>query len=124
MMHRNRVWQVNSRPRTLEEIATAICEDGGSWTACTAWDLGDGRHVLVNDATCEDGAGEWGPLLKQSDGSWRQVESITFSWCPYAKALEYLREIVAGSYDDGAYGSIHASRIQTHEQHQTCGACA
>lgn len=74
----------------------------------------------MNDATGPMGALEYA-VINESIGA--QVESITFSWCSYYRALESIREIVARHYDDAFYWHMPAGRIDT-DPHHSCAACA
>jgi len=86
MMFHNRVHNIGV-VSTPEDLAKKLTEH--TWTLCTAFKLG--KLLFLNDATHEDGAGEYAVVL--DDGPQPvQVESITFSWCNYDRALELIRE--------------------------------
>lgn len=59
--------------------------------------------------TCADGAQEYGVLRRQDD-HYVQIESLTFSWMNEAKALEIIRRVLAGEFDEERYGLVDASR--------------
>ena len=64
----------------------------------------------MNDAACPDGAQEYG-VIKESTGA--QVESITFSWYSYYRALQLICEIKAGYYDGERYWRLPPEHIDT-----------
>lgn len=82
MMHRNRRWVVNS-VATMEELADMLTQR--TWTLCSGFCVeGHGGYLFLNDATSEDGAGEYAVIRGTvGDSTWLQVESITFSWCDH-----------------------------------------
>jgi hypothetical protein len=69
-------------------------------------------------------------------GEWWQVESITFGWItnnPFGttaeqKAAGYIRDAVAGKFDDGVEGGVamkcEPCDVETPEQHGRCQHCA
>jgi hypothetical protein len=77
-------------------------------------------YLFLNDATCPDGAQEYAVVKERTGG---QVESITFSWCTYYRALELICEIVAGRYDNERFWILPSERIDTNPNHR-CPACA
>ena len=79
MMHNRRRWCV-SAVATAEELAEKLTQH--TWTLCTGFFVPTHPHYLfLNDATHEDGAGEFGVVAGGMDGPHIQIESITFSWC-------------------------------------------
>jgi hypothetical protein len=50
--------------------------------------------------------------------SGREVESITFSWCSYYRALQMICGIVAGHYDGEHYWKMPAGQIDTNPNHR------
>lgn len=114
--HKNRVWQFIDVAEP-EELAAQLTTK--TWTLCTAF-----RHrgyFYLNDSTHEDGAAEYA-IVKAA--TLRQVESITFGWCDFAKALQYINEISAGKFDAESYGGIQRSQIQMPSEHGRCPLCA
>jgi hypothetical protein len=92
MMHKGRVFSI-SDVSTPEDLAEKLTQH--TWTGCTGFRLG--KLLFLNDATCADGAQEYAVIM---DGLQPiQVESITFSWCNYEKALELIRECM--TYAEG-----------------------
>jgi len=85
MMHKKRVWQV-CPVESAEELARRLTEL--TWTGCTGWKLDN--LLFLNDATCADGAQEYAVCLPRDGDKYVQIESITFSWCNYDRALELI----------------------------------
>ena len=52
-----------------------------------------------DDSTCEDAIQEYGVLRQAEDGTWRQVESITVSWCGLDKLRYYIDYADAAGFD-------------------------
>lgn len=124
MMHRTRRWVIYP-VATAEELATMLAQR--SWTLCSGFYLaGHPEYFLLNDATSEDGAGEFGVVKAISLGAWTQIESITFSWCDVPQAAEHIRRIIAGEYDASAFAlSLDLTgRLDTANQQHRCHLCA
>ncbi len=95
VMHRKRCWGVARRSREeLAELLTSM-----TWTLCTAFET-EGGSVWANDATSEDGAGEYA-LLRFLDGQWKQVDSITAGWALAPTILRLHRLSSAGGREAG-----------------------
>ena len=92
MMHTNRRWNVGTL-KGSEELAEHISENGCTWTLCTGFRVG--HFLWLNDATSEDGAGEYA-VIDEHTGL--QVESITASWCKPYSVLQYAEEFINGVY--------------------------
>lgn len=118
MLHSKRIWSVcpAEGPERLAEQLTQY-----TWCGCNGFSLGG--YLFVNDATCADGAQEYG-VLKYRDDHYVQIESLTFSWMNEAKALELIRRVLAGEFDQECYDVVDAARIQTPEEHCRCHLCA
>ncbi len=122
MMHRKRRWVLSS-VSTAEELARMLTQS--TWTLCSAFVVdGHPDYLFLNDSTHEDGAGEWAITKRHSDGSFVQIESITFSWCDEAKGLDYVRRIHAGEFDAAEYATIVTPVIESPDQHGRCQLCA
>src|SRR5688500_9061427 len=53
------------------------------------------------------------------DGSEQvQIESITFSWCQFPQALEYIQEALSGQMDDNDFVTVCSLALDTPEKHQ------
>jgi hypothetical protein len=120
MMHEERRWCVVpvASPEELARILT-----GTTWCCCAGFEFSG--YLFLNDATCADGAQEYAVVNRGSPGEgWRQVESITFSWCNYHRALGHIRTAVAGGYDDADHTVQVHPLVETPEQHGRCGHCA
>jgi hypothetical protein len=117
-MHRKRSWGVARKSREeLAELLTSM-----TWTLCTAFQT-EGGTVWANDATSEDGAGEYA-LLRFLDVKWCQVDSITASWCSAEKLRLIAEQADRGEFDglDYRYGTVEAARLEF--EHKPCRHCA
>lgn len=89
-MHKNRRWCV-ANVDSAEALADKLANY--SWCCCCGFEL-DG-FLWLNDATGADGAQEYAvcrsPTLE--DPYYRQVESVTASWCSERELLAYIRAI-------------------------------
>lgn len=119
MRHRTRAW--NPHPVESAEVLAKKLTDV-TWTGCTAFELGD--YLFLNDATCGDGAQEFAVVKRLPDGSFEQLESITFSWCTYEKALELIRQTLAGEFDQVDWRKAVTPRLETSAEHGRCYLCA
>lgn len=119
MLHRNRVWSV-APVASAEELAEKLTEH--TWTCCQAFELPG--YIFASDATCGDGAQEYAVLRRVKHASeFVQIESITFSWCTFEKALALIRRIIAGEFDACVYGHVPGWRLQTPAAHGRCHLC-
>lgn len=120
MFHKNRVWSLPRREaESAEWLAGKLVNH--TWTTCSTFRIGS--YLFLNDSTSEDGAQEYA-IVKQDGERFVQIESITFGWCDEAKALKYVRQIIAGEFDDsGCFGEVFP-RLETADDHGRCGACA
>jgi len=117
MFFKKRIWQV-IKVNTPEELAEKLTNY--TWTLCTGFKLGD--YYFLNDSTSENGAQEYAVLKDTGE----QIESITFSWCSYNEALNYINKVIKGEYDNEAWNSgidIN-TQLETPEQHGRCPYCA
>ena len=124
MMHTRRRWCV-SAVATAEELAEKLTQH--TWTLCTGFFVPTHpRYLFLNDATHEDGAGEYGVVAGGLDGPHIQIESITFSWCSTAEALGHIRRTLAGDYDASSFAHALdlAGRLDQPRQHGPCRFCA
>ena len=119
MMHSERVWSVK-QVESGEELARMLTDT--TWCGCTGFRLGN--YVFLNDSTSPDALQEFAIVEPKPNGSWWQIESITFSWCTYEEALDHIRKSLAGEYSDGILGAVVAPVIQTPEEHKSCPLCA
>lgn len=120
MMHRQRIWSLSREVFSPDDLAEKLSEY--SWTTCAGFRSAGGA-VWVNDSTCSDALQEYA-VLRWLEGAWRQVESITVSWCDVGKLETYAREADSGAWDSERYGEVSGSQLQDPGMHQTCGACA
>jgi hypothetical protein len=110
-MHPRRVFSV-APVDTAEALAERLTEH--TWCACTGFAFAG--MLFLNDSFGGDSAQEYAVV---KDG--RQVESITFSWCTEARALELITQLVSGALT-GDYGPV-SPRIDT-DIHHRCALCA
>lgn len=121
MMHQRRVHCLHPVP-TTEELARMLMEQ--TWTLCSAFVVvGHEDYLFLNDATHEDGAGEYAVIKKLPDGRFNQVESITFSWSDRQKSLLYIENTLDGWFDEADFVVQVRPTIQTPEQHGRCHLC-
>ena len=57
-------------------------------------------------------------------GELRQLESITFGWSDYDKALKFILATLNGEDDNNEWSRPVTAVIQTSEEHGRCGHCA
>ena len=123
-MHKRRRWCV-SAVATAEELAEKLTQH--TWTLCTGFFVQTHpRYLFLNDATHEDGAGEFGAVAGGMEGPHVQIESITFSWCTVEQALDHIRKTLAGEYDASSFAHALdlAGRLDQPGQHGLCHLCA
>jgi len=120
MMHIDRVW-CRSAVTTSEELARKLTEM--TWCGCTAFAID--HYRWLNDATSPDGAQEYAVLLhKESDGSFVQIESITFSWCSYEESLSHIQRTLRGEDDRNEWARPVQPTLQPAAEHGRCHHCA
>lgn len=122
-MHRNRRWGV-SAVTSAEELAHMLTER--TWTLCSGFYVaGHEDYLFLNDSTHEDGAGEYaacrGGIYSKE---FVQIESITFSWCDYAKALAYILQALAGCWDANEFAAPVTLHVEAAERHRRCHLCS
>ena len=118
MLHSQRIWLITP-VADPDWFADQLCNRNS--VGCQAFAL-DG-YVFANDSTCGDGAQEYAVLRTGSEDEFIQIESITFSWCSFAKAREFIACISRGQFDSNHYGVIPRSRFQTRAEHDHCPLC-
>jgi hypothetical protein len=111
MLHPQRGFSVTPCA-TAEALAERLTQH--AWTLCTGFE--HAGLLFLNDAFSEDGAQEYA-IVKAG----RQIESITFSWCTQARALELITGLVSGELGEDL-GPV-APRIDTSIPHR-CALCA
>jgi hypothetical protein len=120
MMHENRVFCL-AVVDTDEELAEKLIDF--TWCRCAAFQLRASPDTLfLNDSTSPDGIQEYA-VLRCVEGSWFQVESITFGWIKSLEdAARYVREAVTGVYDPDArrWGAFEP---HFHEPEDPCEHC-
>lgn len=120
MFHQHRRWTV-APVESPEELAHKLTEH--TWCCCNGFSLGG--YLFLNDATGPDGAQEYA-IVKQAgrDGRAWQIESVTFSWCDFERALQMICEITGGAVDDAPCARPVAPAIDAPEAHGRCRHCA
>ena len=121
MLYTKRTWCVTPA-ENAETLARKLTEY--TWTLCTGFELAD--YLFLNDSTSEDGASEWAIVRLPRGGGepFLQVESITFGWCSYERALEYIQGAIAGKFDAFDFVAPVRPRLQSREEHKVCPLCA
>ena len=120
MMHNDRTWCLTPA-ESAEDLARKLTET--TWCCCTAFAIG--RYLWLNDATSPDGGQEYAVLLrKEGDGSFLQIESITFSWCSYDEALRFVQQTLRGEDDRNEWARPVQPTLQTAAVHGRCPHCA
>ena len=120
MMHERRRFSV-SPVKSAHDLARKLTAH--TWTLCSGFRLSG--YLFLNDATCEDGAQEYA-VFREPHGSldlYRQVESITFSWCSYEEALGLIVRSVRGEFDGDSW-ETPAPHVEDKATHGVCGHCA
>src|SRR5688500_14999201 len=96
MMHKNRTHSLGpvESSRHLAEKLT-----GSTWCLCTGFYVeSHPDYLFLNDATSEDGAGEF-CVIKRTEDGFMQVESIIFSWCDVPSAFDYIERSLLCEFD-------------------------
>ena len=120
MFHRDRIWCVTA-VTSAEDLARKLTET--TWTCCTAFELGG--YLWLNDATSPDGGQEYAVVKRYGPaGQPLQVESITFSWCDYETALEYIQRTLHGDDDENDFAREVAPTLENPNEHGRCCHCA
>ncbi len=125
MMHDRRRWKVSALA-SAEELAEMLTQR--TWTLCSGfYVIGHEEYLFLNDATSEDGAGEFG-VIKGGVSALEhvQIESITFSWATREEGLQYIWQTFAGEFDASAFvRPVDLRRkLDAPGQHQNCHLCA
>lgn len=118
MLHRTRVWTI-SPTESVEALAEQLTHH--TWCCCNGFRLG--KYLFVNDSTSADRAQEYA-VLKPCGDKYEQIESVTFSWTSYEQALAFIRQVLAGQFDDSPFDTVDRCRLQTPAEHGLCGHCA
>ncbi|MBO3462860.1 hypothetical protein G7B40_031525 [Aetokthonos hydrillicola Thurmond2011] len=124
MLHDKRAWTLTEIV-TPEDLAKKLTSS--TWTGCTGFTLG--KLLFLNDATSADGAQEYAVVIKDKEGKFLQIESITFSWCSYDRALEMITALLENSTSIAigenipSWSTQVSPRIEPSKEHQ-CSWCA
>jgi hypothetical protein len=118
MMHERRTWSVTTI-ESAEELARKLTES--NWTLCTAFE--HRGSLFLNDATSEDGAQEYAVVRRLDDGTFLQVDSVTFGWCSRDRAIGYILRATAGRDESGGSATPVSPRLETADRHRRCPLC-
>jgi hypothetical protein len=123
MTHTRRCWGVDPAA-AAEDLARKLTQS--TWCLCTGfYVVGHEDYLFLNDATREDGAGEYAVLSGRiGSASYVQLESTTFSWCSFSESLVFVQQAITGGMDDSEFKSTLQLRVQTLQEHGRCGLCA
>lgn len=119
MVHEDRrfVVSVVDSPESLARKLTKY-----DWTVCTGFSVAGRGDVLFLNDSFAGGGSEYAIVARDSDGNWRQVESITFSACTEAQAIDYINKALAGEMEPFSYSFV--PNIETLEEHRGSACCA
>ncbi len=92
MFHENRTWQIFD-VSSSEELANNLVEN--TYVLCQAFQLDD--LLFLNDSICVNSAQEYAVIMIDNSQCY-QINSITFSWCDYSRALYYINKCRNHSY--------------------------
>lgn len=118
-MHKNRRWCVG-QVSSAEELAEKLTRH--TWTRCTGFELSG--YLFLNDSTSEDGGQEYAVVKREADGRFLQLESITFGWCDFDKAIGFIKAAASGEWDQGELVCEVHPQLDTPETHGRCHLCA
>ena len=119
MMHRNRTHSVVVV--STDELVEKLGEHG--WTGCTGFVTRAGT-LWLNDSTSPDAAQEYAVWRLEIGYTalWRQVETITTSWCTREKIAHYIIQADAGKFDHQNLAS-HQPCWEMAPEHDACALC-
>lgn len=122
MFHSNRQWVVGDPIDDPEELARKLTDH--TWCPCNGFRCHG--YLFLNDSTSSDGVAEFGVLKSTKGGKYYfQIESITFGWCSFEKAKEYITNAIRGEFDGfDVLDVVDGYRIHTPAVHGKCGWCA
>ena len=94
-----------------------------TWTGCTGFQ--HAGYLFLNDSTGPDGAQEFAVFKKEPEasGKYVQIEGVTFGWMGAAEALQTIRGIARGEYDN-VMCVEHDLTIESPRYHGRCRHCA
>jgi hypothetical protein len=119
MLHENRAWRVIDVD-SAESLALKLTDH--IWCGCTAFRLGE--YYWLNDATSPDGAQEYAVVKRTVSHKFIQIESITFSWCDFERAQQFIDLTLQGDFDSSDWCRSVQPLIEPPEQHGRCQLCA
>lgn len=119
MWHSKRLWSVGN-VATAEELAEKLTNH----THCLCTGFRCGGYLFLNDSLSEDGSAEYAVLKPLDDGTYRQIESITFGWTTPVVALKLILNTLAGDFDGATYAKVVEPRLEEATEHERCGYCA
>lgn len=120
MLHENRVWCV-APVADAAELARKLTEY--TWCSCNGFELGG--YLWLNDSTSADGVQEYAVVKRSGPhAQMLQLESITFGWCTYERALAHIERTLSGEDDGNDFAVPVSPRLQTPKEHGRCHHCA
>lgn len=115
-MMRNRVWSVEDRNYTPDELAETLTHH--VWCRCTGFRCG--RAFWLN-VSSPDGVQEYIVVIDNGDDhELVVVETVTVSWCTEAKLAEYAEKFQTLT---SGFATIRRDQIEPSSGHR-CWACA
>ncbi len=119
MLHSNRKWCV-SPVDSAEELARKLTET--TWCGCTGFQIG--CYLWLNDSSSPDGAQEFAVVKVLDSNHCLQLESITFGWCDYERALQLILATLNGQDDRTPWRKPVNPALETAAEHKRCPLCA
>lgn len=110
-MHENRHWRIR-QATTPEELTELL--SGMTWCCCQGFEL-EG-HLWLNDSTSPDAVQEYAVVTTPSEVSedYRQIESISVSWCNQQQLAGYIRQFHGGETPESCpTGPVAVARSST-----------
>lgn len=106
--------QLTDADQLFEKLRLSQC-------LCTTFQVGD--YYWLNDASCEDGAWEYAVYKGINNSQYLKIESVTVSWCTDEKLMTYIRECLAGEWDNNP-AWLHSEPVELNFNHgDSCRFC-
>ena len=115
----------NSRVHSIEHVEHTVdlAEKLTNYTWCRCQGFSLRGLLFLNDSSGPDGAQEYAVVIDNKDGTGKQIESITFSWCNTGKAIRYIEECISlAKGHEKPYGARHVPLNTDHNG--PCHNCA
>lgn len=118
MLHTHRRWCVRLID-SPEELSRKLTET--IWCGCTGFQIGS--YFWLNDSTSLDGAQEFAVIKVTNSDEWIQLESITFGWCDYERALNLILATLNGQDDRNSWRKRVHPLLDSESSHGRCPLC-